>query len=63
MIEIIPDELMFPDMIDEVIVFLQALAVPPRLKKEAFIEWCKVVDVQLTRAMVVELLGVDIEMV
>ena len=62
MIEIIPDELMFPNMIDEVIAFLKALAAAPRTKKEALIAWCKAMDVQFTRAMFVELLGVDIDM-
>ncbi len=63
MIEVIPDHLMFPTMETEVIEFLKVLAVPPRLKKETLIAWTKAVNIQLTREMVVQLLGSDVDRV
>ena len=63
MIEVFPDDLLYPTKQKEAIWLLQHLAVAPRLKKEALIAWCKVVDVNLTREMVVELLGDDVDRV
>lgn len=63
MIDIFPDELLFPDMLDGAIEFLTKLDVPLRTKKEALIAWCKFFSIELTRAIVKELLGDDIDRV
>jgi len=63
MTEIIPDELMFPSMVWEVIAFLKKLGVQPRLKKETLIAWSKETKMQLTQAMFQELLGEFYDMV
>jgi len=63
MIEVLPDHLIDPLMATETIQFIKALAVPPRLKKETLIAWTKAVEIQLTREMVIQLLGDDLDRV
>jgi len=54
---------MVPEMAGETIQFIKGLSVPPRLKKETLIAWTKAVDVPLTREMVIQLLGDDLDRV
>ncbi len=63
MTDIIPDELMDPAKVNEVIAFLKRLSVPPRLLKETFVAWGKAVNLKLTRSMFEQLLGSDIDRV
>jgi len=57
MIDIFPAGLLDPDKLEDVIIFLQQLPVPPRTKKEALVAWTKFVGVALTHEMVRLLLG------
>jgi len=57
-IEIFPVELLAPERKDDVVLFLAALPIPPRRKKQAYIEWAKYVGVAIDRETVDRILGV-----
>ncbi len=56
-IEVIPGYLLEPERKDDLIIFLQRLPVPPRRKKEVFLEWAKYVGAVYTREDIEKLLG------
>jgi len=55
--EAFPPEWMRPEMVDEVIRCVRGLPVSPKQKKHALYEWCAVVGVELTGAMVERVTG------
>jgi len=57
-IEIFPVELLAPERKDDVILFLAALPVPPRRKKQAYIDWCKYVGIAIEREDVEKIIGI-----
>jgi len=57
-IEIFPVELLAPERKDDVVLFLAALPIPPRRKKQAYIEWAKYVGVAIDRETVDRIIGV-----
>jgi len=57
-IEIFPVELLAPERKDDVILFLAALPVPTRRKKQAYIEWAKYVGIAVDKETVDRILGV-----
>ncbi len=59
MTDLIPDELLFKIKKSQVIELLQALDVRPRLKKECFIAWAKVVEYNFTADDINVLLGIE----
>jgi len=59
MIQVFPPALLFKDKWDEVVLFIQALPIPARRKKELIIEWTSYVGAVLTRDMVKEVLGLE----
>jgi len=56
-VEVFPIALLRKEKKDEVILFLKALPIPPRRKKQALIDWCKYVGIAITKEMVETLLG------
>lgn len=58
-IEVFPPALLFKDQWDEVVIFLQALPIEPRRKKELIVEWVNYVGAVLTREMIEEVLGLE----
>ena len=56
-LSVFPEELLSPDRKDDFIMVLMRLPVPPRRKKELYVEWCKLTGTVLTREDVEYLLG------
>jgi len=57
-IEIFPVELLAPEKKDDVVLFLAALPVPPRRKKQAYIEWAKYVGIAVDKETVDRVIGI-----
>ena len=60
-VEIFPVALLYPDKWDEVVLYLGAMPIPARRKKELIVEWTKAVGAVLTREMVEAVLGREAE--
>ena len=60
-IELIPAVLLDKDKWDDFVIFLQELPIPPRRKKEVIVEWAQYVGAVLTRDMIEEVLGLEID--
>lgn len=59
MINVFPPALLFKEEWDEVVLFIQALPIPARRKKELIVAWTSYVGAALTRDMVEEVLGLE----
>jgi len=60
-LSVFPEELLHPDKKHDFIMMLMRLPVPPRRKKEVYVEWCKLTGVVLTKKDVDYLLGREAE--
>jgi len=57
-ITVFPVDLLDPDRLDDVLIFLAGLPIAPEDRKQLLIEWCQLMGVALTRDMVEEALGI-----
>ncbi|HUW96778.1 MAG: hypothetical protein KKD44_28970 [Proteobacteria bacterium] len=51
-IAVFPVDLLDPDRLDDVLIFLAGLPIAPEDRKQLLIEWCQLMGVALTRDMV-----------
>jgi len=51
-IAVFPVDLLDPDRLDDVLIFLAGLPIAPEDRKQLLIEWCQLMGVALTREMV-----------
>lgn len=58
---IIPEELMYPEKLKEVVAFLKAQPYPGNLKRSLIMGWARVAGIQLKRKVIndVEYSGID----
>jgi len=61
LIGMIPDDMFEPDRLDDIIIMLRRLDVPPRRKKTALVDWAQAVGAGLTKEDFLRLLGVEYE--
>ena len=59
LIGVIPADMFSPERLDDVIMQLRMLDVPPRRKKELFTEWGQAVGAALTKEDYQKLLGIE----
>jgi len=59
LIGMIPDDMFSPERLDDVIIMLRSLDVPPRRKKQELISWAQAVGAALTKEDFLRLLGIE----